>query len=141
MTEQLLIWIPLLPLFAAAIVGLFGRFLPRSAAHVLTILAVGASFVLSAMVFKATLSGFQHNADLYTWLVSGDIRFSVGFLIDNLSAMMMVVVTFVSLMVHIYTIGYMHDDAAFLWLGSRWFGFLLVDWLLVYASNRNLCKP
>lgn len=110
MTEQLLIWIPVLPLIAAAIVGLFGSRLPRSAAHLLTIAGVGAAFVLSAIVFKATLTGFTHNADLYTWLVSGDIRFSVGFLIDNLTAMMMVVVTFVSLMVHIYTIGYMHED-------------------------------
>jgi len=120
MTEQLLIWIPLLPLFAAAIVGLFGSQLPRSAAHILTILAVGASFVLSVVVFRATLDGYQHNADLYTWLASGDIQFTVGFLIDNLSAMMMTVVTFVSLMVHIYTIGYMHDDPGY----SRFFSFI-----------------
>ena len=120
MTEQLLIWIPLLPLIAAAIVGLFGSCLPRYAAHYLTILGVGASFVLSALVFKATLDGFTHNADLYTWLVSGDIQFSVGFLIDNLTAMMMVVVTFVSLMVHIYTIGYMHEDPGY----SRFFSYI-----------------
>ncbi|MFW5432203.1 MAG: NADH-quinone oxidoreductase subunit L [Methylophilaceae bacterium] len=120
MTEQLLIWIPLLPLIAAAIVGLFGNCLPRSAAHVFTILAVGVSFVLSAIVFKATLAGYQHNADLYTWLASGDIKFTVGFLIDNLSAMMMVVVTFVSLMVHIYTIGYMHEDPGY----SRFFSYI-----------------
>ncbi len=120
MTEQVLIWVPLLPLIAAAIVGLFGSCLPRSSAHILTILAVGASFVLSAMVFKATLGGFTHNADLYTWLLSGDIQFSVGFLIDNLTAMMMVVVTFVSLMVHIYTIGYMHEDPGY----SRFFSYI-----------------
>ena len=120
MTEQLLIWIPLLPLFAAAIVGLFGSRLPRSAAHWLTILGVGGAFVLSAMVFKATLSGFTYNADLYTWLTSGEIRFAVGFLIDNLTAMMMVVVTFVSLMVHIYTIGYMHEDPGY----SRFFSYI-----------------
>ena len=120
MTEQLLIWIPVLPLIAAAVVGLFGNRLPRSAAHLLTIAGVGAAFVLSAIVFKATLAGFTHNADLYTWLVSGDIRFSVGFLIDNLTAMMMVVVTFVSLMVHIYTIGYMHEDPGY----SRFFSYI-----------------
>jgi len=120
MTEQLLIWIPLLPLIAAAIVGLFGSSLPRSAAHWLTILGVGGALVLSAMVFKATLSGFKHNADLYTWLASGDIRFAVGFLIDNLTAMMMVVVTFVSLMVHVYTIGYMHEDPSY----SRFFSYI-----------------
>ena len=120
MTEQLLIWIPVLPLIAAAVVGLFGNRLPRSAAHLLTIAGVGAAFVLSTIVFKATLAGFTHNADLYTWLVSGDIRFSVGFLIDNLTAMMMVVVTFVSLMVHIYTIGYMHEDPGY----SRFFSYI-----------------
>ena len=120
MTEQLLIWIPLLPLIAAAIVGLFGNRLPRSAAHWLTILGVGGSFILSALVLQATLAGFKHNADLYTWLASGDIRFSVGFLIDNLTAMMMVVVTFVSLMVHIYTIGYMHEDPGY----SRFFSYI-----------------
>ncbi len=120
MTEQLLIWIPLLPLITAAIVGLFGSSLPRSAAHWLTILGVGGALVLSAMVFKATLSGFKHNADLYTWLASGDIRFSVGFLIDNLTAMMMVVVTFVSLMVHVYTIDYMHEDPGY----SRFFSYI-----------------
>ena len=120
MTEQLLIWIPLLPLIAAVIIGLFGNCLPRSAAHWLTILGVGASFVLSALVLKATLAGYTYNADLYTWLISGDIRFSIGFLIDNLTAMMMVVVTFVSLMVHIYTIGYMHEDSGY----SRFFSYI-----------------
>lgn len=120
MTDQLLIWIPLLPLIAAVIVGLFGSRLPRSAAHVLTILGVGGAFVLSAMVLKATLAGYHHNADLYTWLASGDITFTIGFLIDNLSAMMMVVVTFVSLMVHIYTIGYMHEDPGY----SRFFSYI-----------------
>lgn len=120
MTEQLLIWVPVLPLIVSAIVGLFGSRLPRNAAHWFTILGVGAAFVLSAIIFKATLGGFTHNADLYTWLVSGDIRFSVGFLIDNLTAMMMVVVTFVSLMVHIYTIGYMHEDPGY----SRFFSYI-----------------
>ncbi|HSR01501.1 MAG TPA: NADH-quinone oxidoreductase subunit L, partial [Methylophilaceae bacterium] len=134
MTEQVLIWVPLLPLIAAAIVGLFGSCLPRSSAHILTILAVGASFVLSAMVFKATLGGFTHNADLYTWLLSGDIQFSVGFLIDNLTAMMMVVVTFVSLMVHIYTIGYMHEDPGY----SRFFSYISLftfSMLMLVMSN------
>jgi NADH-quinone oxidoreductase subunit L len=134
MIEQLLIWIPLLPLIAAAMIGLFGARLPRCAAHWLTILAVGASFVLSALVFKATLSGFKYNADLYTWLASGDIKFSVGFLIDNLTAMMMVVVTFVSLMVHIYTIGYMHEDPGY----SRFFSYISLftfSMLMLVMSN------
>lgn len=135
MTEQLLIWIPLLPLIASAVVGLFGRILPRSAAHWLTILGVGAACILSMLVLNATINGYQYNNDLYTWALSGDIKFSVGFLIDNLTAMMMVVVTFVSLMVHIYTIGYMHDDPGY----SRFFSFISLFTfsmlMLVMANN------
>ena len=111
--QALLIWIPLLPLIAAAIVGLFGNKLPRAMAHILTIGAVGAAFVLSATVLNATMDGYLFNGNLYNWLTSGNIQFNVGFLIDNLTAMMMVVVTFVSLMVHIYTIGYMAEDAGY----------------------------
>lgn len=134
MTEQLLIWIPLLPLIASAIIGLFGRQLPRSAAHWLTILGVGAACLLSIKVLNATMHGFTHNADLYTWALSGDIKFSVGFLIDNLTAMMMVVVTFVSLMVHIYTIGYMHEDPGY----SRFFSYISLftfSMLMLVMSN------
>lgn len=118
--SQLLLLIPVLPLLAAAVVGLFGRQLPRAAAHILTISAVGMAFLLSAYVFKQTLAGFTLNESVYTWLTSGDIRFEIGFLIDNLTAMMMVVVTFVSLMVHIYTIGYMHEDPGY----SRFFSYI-----------------
>jgi NADH-quinone oxidoreductase subunit L len=118
--QSLLIWIPLLPLFAAAIVGLGGRKLPRSAAHWWTIAAVGLAFVLSAKVLMATINGYTYNGNIYTWLISGTLQFNVGFLIDNLSAMMMVVVTFVSLMVHIYTIGYMHEDPGY----SRFFSYI-----------------
>ncbi|HEY0562099.1 MAG TPA: NADH-quinone oxidoreductase subunit L [Methylophilus sp.] len=118
--SQLLLLIPVLPLLAAAVVGLFGHQLPRPAAHILTISAVGMAFLLSAYVFKQTLAGFTLNESVYTWLTSGDIRFEIGFLIDNLTAMMMVVVTFVSLMVHIYTIGYMHEDPGY----SRFFSYI-----------------
>jgi len=120
MTLLTLSLIPILPLIAAVIVGLFGCKLPRSTAHWFTIGAVGASFVLSAYVLNATLNGFTFNGNLYTWLTSGEIQFNVGFLIDNLTAMMMVVVTFVSLMVHIYTIGYMHEDPGY----SRFFSYI-----------------
>ncbi len=120
MTIQFLLWIPLLPLLAAVIVGLFGKKIPRSAAHWLTVLSVAAAFVLSSIVLNATMDGFKLNENLYTWLTSGDITFSVGFLIDNLTAMMMVVVTFVSLMVHIYTIGYMEEDPGY----SRFFSYI-----------------
>ncbi len=131
---QISILIVLLPLVAAAVVGLFGRKLPRAAAHWLTIGAVGAAFGLSAYVLNATLNGYIFNGNLYTWLASGDIQFSVGFLIDNLSAMMMVVVTFVSLMVHIYTIGYMAEDPGY----TRFFSYISLftfSMLMLVMSN------
>ena len=112
--------IVLLPLLAAAVIGLFGRQLPRGAAHWLTISAVGCAFVLSAIVLNTTLDGYRANYNLYTWLQSGNLQFNVGFLIDNLTSMMMVVVTFVSLMVHIYTVGYMAEDPSY----SRFFSYI-----------------
>ncbi len=126
--------IVLLPLVAAAVIGLFGRKLPRATAHWFTIGAVGTAFVLSAYVLNATLAGYSFNGNLYTWLVSGDLQFNVGFLIDNLSAMMMVVVTFVSLMVHIYTIGYMAEDPGY----SRFFSYISLftfSMLMLVMSN------
>ncbi len=132
--KQILILIPLLPLMAAALVGVFRNFLPRWAAHVLTIAGVGAAFALSAYIFNQTLSGFTMNEAVYTWLNSGDVHFEVGFLIDNLSAMMMVVVTFVSLMVHIYTIGYMAEDPGY----SRFFSYISLftfSMLMLVMSN------
>jgi NADH-quinone oxidoreductase subunit L len=132
--KQILILIPLLPLIAAAIVGIFRNYLPRWAGHVVTIAGVGAAFVLSAYVFNQTLSGFTLNEAVYTWLNSGDVHFEVGFLIDNLSAMMMVVVTFVSLMVHIYTIGYMAEDQGY----SRFFSYISLftfSMLMLVMSN------
>ena len=113
---QISLWIVLLPLIAAIVTGLFGKQLPRAAAHYVTIFAVGAAFVLSAFVLNATLNGYKANYNLYTWLQSGNLQFNVGFLIDNLTAMMMVVVKFVSLMVHIYTIGYMAEDPGYMLL-------------------------
>jgi len=133
--QKIYLLIPLLPLFAAIVVGLFGRALPRSAAHILTILGVGGAFVLSAYVFKDALAGHVFNGTVYTWLVSGGISFEVGFLIDKLTAVMMVVVTFVSLMVHIYTIGYMKEDPGY----SRFFCYIslftFAMLMLVMANN------
>ncbi len=132
--KTLLILIPLLPLFSAAIVGIFRNYLPRSAAHVLTIAGVAAAFGLSAYVLNQTMHGFTLNEAVYTWLNSGDIHFEVGFLIDNLTAMMMVVVTFVSLMVHIYTIGYMAEDPGY----SRFFSYISLftfSMLMLVMSN------
>ncbi len=127
--------IVLLPLIAAAIVGLFGNKLPRAMAHILTIGAVGGAFMLSAIVLNATQNGYHANYNLYTWLQSGDIQFNVGFLIDNLTAMMMVVVTFVSLMVHIYTIGYMAEDPGYTRFFSYISLFTFAMLMLVMSNN------
>ena len=132
---QISLWIVLLPLIAAIVVGLFGKQLPRAAAHIMTIFAVGAAFVMSAIVLNATLDGYYANYNLYTWLQSGDLTISVGFLIDNLTAMMMVVVTFVSLMVHIYTIGYMHDDPGYARFFSYISLFTFAMLMLVMSNN------
>jgi NADH-quinone oxidoreductase subunit L len=132
---QINLWIVLLPLIAAMVVGLFGKQLPRAAAHVITIFAVGAAFVMSCMVLNATMDGYSANYNLYTWLQSGDLTISVGFLIDNLTAMMMVVVTFVSLMVHIYTIGYMHEDPGYARFFSYISLFTFAMLMLVMSNN------
>ena len=132
---QICLLIVLLPLIAALVIGLFGKQLPRAMAHIFTISAVGSAFVLSAVVLSATLDGYHANYNLYTWLQSGNLQFNVGFLIDNLSAMMMVVVTFVSLMVHIYTIGYMHDDAGYARFFSYISLFTFAMLMLVMSNN------
>ncbi|MDH5785149.1 MAG: NADH-quinone oxidoreductase subunit L [Chromatiales bacterium] len=104
--------IVLAPLIGAIIAGLFGGSIGRKGAHSVTIVGVAIAFILSAIVFKGVVIDKVGtlNQTVYTWLVSEGIRFEVGFLIDELTAMMMVVVTFVSLMVHLYTIGYMSHD-------------------------------
>ncbi|MFM6979485.1 MAG: proton-conducting transporter membrane subunit, partial [Methylophilaceae bacterium] len=132
--QSIYLLIPLLPLLAAAIVGLANHALPRWYAHVLTIAGVAGSFALSVMVFLDVLQGHTYNGTVYTWLVSGNINFEVGFLIDQLSATMLLVVTFVSLMVHIYTIGYMHEDAGY----RRFFSYIslfTVSMLMLVMSN------
>jgi NADH-quinone oxidoreductase subunit L len=129
--------IVLAPLFAAIIAGLFGRQIGRAAAHWITILAVGLSCVLSILVLKHLYfdGGQTENYSVYTWAVSDGLRMEVGFLIDRLTALMMVVVTFVSLMVHIYTIGYMHDDPGY----QRFFSYISLFTfsmlMLVMANN------
>ena len=105
--------IALAPLAGCLLAGLFGNQIGRKGAHTATILGVGISAVLSAQVLWGFINGTRAKFDenVYTWLTMGGTDFSVGFLVDSLTAMMMVVVTSVSLMVHIYTIGYMHDEA------------------------------
>ncbi len=133
--QQIYLAIPLLPLFAAIVVGLFGKNLPRAAAHVLTILGVGAAFGLSVYVLNDALLGHVYNETVYSWLKSGNVSFEIGFLIDRLSAMMMVVVTFVSLMVHIYTIGYMSEDKGYARFFSYISLFTFAMLMLVMSNN------
>ena len=131
--------IVLAPLAAAIIAGLFGRQIGRAGAHWITILAVGLSFVLSCLVLKDIYwdGGETQNYSVYTWAVSDGLRMEVGFLIDRLSALMMTVVTFVSFMVHIYTIGYMHDDPGY----QRFFSYISLftfAMLMLVMSNNFL---
>src|SRR3990170_6262514 len=131
--------IVLAPLLAAIVAGLFGRQIGRGGAHWITILAVGLSFVLSLLVLKHLYwdGGAADNYSVYTWAVSDGLRMEVGFLIDRLTALMMVVVTFVSLMVHIYTIGYMHDDPGY----QRFFSYIALftfSMLMLVMSNNFL---
>ncbi|MDH4048688.1 MAG: NADH-quinone oxidoreductase subunit L [Gammaproteobacteria bacterium] len=125
------------PLIAAIIAGLFGRQIGRAGAHWITIIAVGLSCALSVLVLKHLYfdGGQAENYSVYTWAVSDGLRMEVGFLIDRLTALMMVVVTFVSLMVHIYTIGYMHDDPGY----QRFFSYISLFTfsmlMLVMANN------
>ncbi|HHS83658.1 MAG TPA: NADH-quinone oxidoreductase subunit L, partial [Gammaproteobacteria bacterium] len=128
--------IALAPLVGAIIAGLFGRFISRSVAHTVTIAGVATSAILSLYVFKyITIDGGEiFNGTVYTWMVSDGIRFEVGFLVDSLTAMMMAVVTFVSLMVHIYTIGYMYDDPGY----KRFFSYISLftfSMLMLVMSN------
>jgi NADH-quinone oxidoreductase subunit L len=137
--EKLYLAIPLAPLLGAIIAGLFGRQIGRAGAHTVTILGVAVSFVLSLIVLKqfAVDGAEAYNASVYTWMVSDGVRFEVGFLIDNLTSLMMTVVTFVSLMVHVYTIGYMHDDPGY----QRFFSYIALftfSMLMLVMSNNFL---
>jgi NADH-quinone oxidoreductase subunit L len=111
--ETIYLWIVLAPLIGSIIAGLFGRQIGRVGAQSVTIAGVAVSFVLALIVFKVHVldAGAVFNGTVYTWLASDLFTFNVGFLVDNLTAVMIVIVTSVSLMVHIYTIGYMaHDE-------------------------------
>src|SRR2546421_1282943 len=136
MTElQLYLLVPLAPLAGAIVAGLGGGRVGRSGAHWVTIAGVAVSFIASCVIFADVLDGSVFNGPVYTWLVSGGTRFEIGFLIDRLSALMMVVVTFVSLMVHIYTIGYMAEDPGY----QRFFAYISLFTfsmlMLVMANN------
>src|ERR1700716_511049 len=107
---QLYLLVPLAPLAGAIVAGLGGMGIGRAGGPWVTIAGGAVSFIASCVVFLDVLDGAVFNGPVYTWLVSDATRFEIGFLIDRLSALMMVVVTFVSLMVQIYTIGYMAHD-------------------------------
>jgi NADH-quinone oxidoreductase subunit L len=134
--QSIYLTIALAPLVAAVIAGLFGRSIGRAGAHSIAIGGVALSCGLSIYVLsKFVLDGMApFNGTVYTWLVTDGLKMEVGFLIDHLSAMMMVVVTFVSLMVHIYTIGYMHDDPGY----QRFFSYIALftfSMLMLVMSN------
>jgi len=132
--QQLYLLVPLVPLLGAIVVGLAGPKLGRSASHWICILGVGVAFALSIVIWRDVSLGHTFNGDVYTWLQSGSLRLSIGFLIDPLTTTMMLVVTFVSLMVHVYTIGYMADDPGY----TRFFSYISLftfSMLMLVMSN------
>ncbi|MBK9326372.1 MAG: NADH-quinone oxidoreductase subunit L [Hydrogenophilales bacterium] len=135
--QSLYLIVPLAPLAGAVIAGLFGKAIGRAGAHVVTILGVAISFLVSLVIFQDVQGGNTYNGPVYTWLTSGDISLEIGFLIDKLTVLMMLVVTFVSLMVHIYTIGYMADDPGY----QRFFSYISLftfSMLMLVMSNNFL---
>ena len=131
--------IVLAPLAAAIIAGLAGKQIGRAGAHWVTIIGVGISCALSLLVLKNMFWGgaAAENISVYTWAVTDGLHMEVGFLVDRLTALMMCVVTFVSLMVHIYTIGYMHDDSGY----QRFFSYISLftfSMLMLVMSNNFL---
>jgi len=135
--QKLYLLVPLAPLFGAIAAGLFGKVIGRAGAHVVTILGVAIAFVTSLVIFQDVQAGNVFNGTLYTWASSGALNLEVGFLIDSLTVMMMLVVTFVSLMVHIYTIGYMSEDPGY----QRFFSYISLftfSMLMLVMSNNFL---
>ena len=143
LSASTLLAVPMAPLLGAALAGILGTALGgnvigRRLSHSLTILGVLTAFVLSAMTLQSVVyQGARFNETLYTWMVVGGLKMEVGFLIDGLTAMMMCVVTFVSLMVHVYTIGYMQEDEGY----NRFFGYISLftfSMLMLVMSNNML---
>ena len=143
LSANMLLAIPLAPLVGSLAAGVLGtKFggnrIGRTLSHTLTIGGVLLAFVLSALTLKSVLmDGASFNQTVYTWLTLGSLKMEIGFLVDSLSAMMMCVVTFVSLMVHIYTIGYMADDEGY----DRFFSYISLftfSMLMLVMSNNFL---
>ena len=138
-----LLAVPLAPLVGAALAGIFGtqfggNWIGRKVTHTLTIAGVLLAFVLSAMTLQSVIQdGARLNETLYTWMVVGGLKMEIGFMVDGLTAMMMCVVTFVSLMVHVYTIGYMQEDEGY----NRFFAYISLftfSMLMLVMSNNML---
>ncbi len=137
-----LLAVPLAPLAGSLIAGVLGtqfggNWIGRRASHFFTILGVLIAFIISAQTLMAVIGGARFNATLYEWMVIGGLKMEVGFLVDGLTAMMMCVVTFVSLMVHIYTIGYMEEDEGY----NRFFAYISLftfSMLMLVMSNNLL---
>ncbi|MDN3921632.1 NADH-quinone oxidoreductase subunit L [Roseateles violae] len=138
LSQNMLLAVPLAPLAGAVIAGFFGKQVGRRGAHTITILGVLIAFIISAMVLKSVaVDGARFNETIYEWMVVGGLKMEVGFLVDGLTAMMMCVVTFVSLMVHIYTIGYMEEDPGY----QRFFSYISLftfSMLMLVMSNNFL---
>ena len=137
--ENIYLAIVLAPLLGSVIAGLFGKLIGRSGAHWVTIIAVGISSILSLVAYYHLFynGGEIYNASVYTWLNSGNLHFEIGFLVDQLSVTMMVVVTFVSWVIHIYTVGYMYDDPGY----QRFFSYISLftfGMLMLVMSNNFL---
>jgi NADH-quinone oxidoreductase subunit L len=132
--QTLYLLVPLAPLAGALIAGLLGWLIGRRVTHWVAIIGMTVSTVAAFLVFRDVLAGNTFNGPVYTWITTGDISLEIGFLIDRLSATMMLVVTFVSLMVHIYTIGYMADDPGY----QRFFSYISLftfSMLMLVMSN------
>lgn len=138
----LLLAVPLAPLAGSLIAGLFGtkffgNVVGRQVSHSATILGVLVAFIISCMTLSQVMDGAKYNETLYQWMNVGGLKLEIGFLVDSLTAMMMCVVTFVSLMVHIYTIGYMKDDEGY----NRFFAYISLftfAMLMLVMSNNFL---
>ncbi len=129
--------VPLAPLCGAILAGFFGKLIGRRGAHTATILGVLTAFIASVLVFQDVLNGNTFNGTLYEWARVGHLKFEVGFMIDTLTVTMMLVITSVSLMVHIYTIGYMHEDPGY----QRFFSYISLftfSMLMLVMSNNFL---
>ena len=138
-----LLAVPMAPLVGALLAGILGtqfggNWIGRRLTHTLTILGVLIAFILSASTLKSVaIDGARFNETLYTWMTVGGLTMEVGFMVDGLTAMMMCVVTFVSLMVHIYTIGYMDEDEGY----NRFFAYISLftfSMLMLVMSNNML---